>query len=124
PAAPPATAQAARVRYATSVGDGSVAVGCCDLAAARTAYTESLPICRRLVEADPGNAQAARDLSVSLWRLAELTDKAAGAGSEAATLAWREVALEFQRQRRHGWIMPADETAEAYAQSRARIRPA
>ena len=122
--ADPANAQAARDLSASLDNVGRVAMAGGDLGAARTAYTESLTICRRLVEADPGNAQAARDLSVSLWRLAELTDKAAGAGSEAATLAWREVALEFQRQRRHGWIMPADETAEAYAQSRARIRPA
>jgi hypothetical protein len=37
-----------------------------DLGAARTAYTESLQIARGLAAADPGNAQAARDVGVSL----------------------------------------------------------
>lgn len=110
----------ARLLAAAVSNVGRVAMAAGDLAAARTAYTESLTTARRLAQADPGNAQAARDVSISLWRLAELTDEVAGKDSEAAVLAWREVALDFEELGRRGWLLPADERAEAHARSRAR----
>ena len=118
--ADPGNAQAARDVSVSLDNVGEVAMAAGDLAAARTAYTEMHDILRRLAQADPGNAQAARDVSISLWRLAELTDEVAGKDSEAAVLAWREVALDFEELGRRGWLLPADERAEAHARSRAR----
>ena len=43
-----------------------------DLADARTLYDESLAIDRRLVAADPTNAEAQRDLAISLGRIGEI----------------------------------------------------
>ena len=84
----------------------------------------SLEIARRLAEADPGNAQAQRDVSVSLWRLAELADREHGEGSVEARTAWQEVVTQFDGMRARGWIVPADEPAEAHARSRASGEPA
>jgi tetratricopeptide (TPR) repeat protein len=52
-----------------------------DLGAARDAYTESLNTRRRLAAADPGNAQAARDLSISLNNIGQVAMAAGDLGA-------------------------------------------
>ena len=122
--ADPGNAQAQRDWSASLNNIGEVAMARNQLDAAHDAYTRSLDIARRLAEADPGNAQAQRDVSVSLWRLAELADREHGEGSVEARTAWQEVVTQFDGMRARGWIVPADEPAEAHARSRASGEPA
>ena len=122
--ADPGNAQAQRDWSVSLNNIGRVAMARNQLDAAHDAYTRSLDIARRLAEADPGNAQAQRDVSVSLWRLAELADREHGEGSVEARTAWQEVVTQFDGMRARGWIVPADEPAEAHARSRASGEPA
>jgi hypothetical protein len=68
---------------------GDLAVAARDAAAARDWYTQRLAIARRLVQADPGNVQFQRDLSVSYGRLAMLS--ATSDPTEARRLIARDI---------------------------------
>ena len=61
-----------------------------DRAGALAAYEESLAIRRKLAEADPGNAEAQRDLSVSLDKIGDVKLQA---GDRAGALAAYEESL-------------------------------
>ena len=62
-----------------------------DRAGARNAYEESLEIQRRLAGADPGNAEWARDLSLSLVRIGDVrvAEATAPARCRPTRKAWR-----------------------------------
>ena len=64
------------------VGDVNLQTG--DRSATHAAYEESLAISRTLAEADPGNAQAQGDLSVSLDRIGNVKLQAGDGGGALA----------------------------------------
>jgi len=88
-----------RAAVLTDIGDVRVAQG--DLAAALTAYEDGLEIARDLAARDPGNAGWARDVWVSLWRLARL-DK------ENPVPLWTEVVSRMERMQAAGILLPMD----------------
>jgi|GEM_PF-6889301 len=91
-------------KYCTSVilekiGDVRVTKG--ELEAARAAYQDSLAIRRDLVLQDPSNAEWARGLWLSLWKLASVD-------TENAEKHWAEVESRMEAMQAAGTLRPAD----------------
>lgn len=111
----PDAAQAAQNARTTATSDrdrsgaldenGDILVKQGDLPGALQRYEEGLTIRRAQVKADPRNAVAQRDLSISLFNLARIP----GSGH-----SWGEVKLQWDAMRQRGMIAPEDEqfTAE------------
>ena len=66
-----------------------------DLAGALAAYQESLDIARKLAAQDPGNAQAQRDVSVSMDSLGDVKLRE---GDQAGALAAYQESLDIARK--------------------------
>lgn len=79
---------------------GDIAVAQGDLAGAARVYQESLDIRRRLSAANPSSAALARDVGVSLAKLAGLPNSG---------VTWRQVAEHFQVMKDKGILAPTDE---------------
>ncbi len=86
------------------VGDVLLAQG--DLAGALRAYRESLAVAKRLASSDPSNAGWQRDLMVSCWRIAAITEKS-GHGDARAWYRRAYDTLNGMKQR--GIMLPTDE---------------
>ena len=79
------------------LGDAALQTG--DLSAAQEAYGEALALARALLAANPTSAEARRDVFVSLWKTAEITDERAD---------WIAVADHLEVMDRDGVLFPAD----------------
>jgi hypothetical protein len=78
-----------------------------DLGGAERAYQARFAIAERLAAADPDNAQWQRDLYVSCWRMADLTERT---DPGQALGWWRKAHDALARMRARGMhLSPADE---------------
>lgn len=93
------TAQSERDRSVALEDLGNILFPQGDLAGADTAYAEVLTISRKLAAADPGNAEAQRDVWVSLSRLA---------GLKGSSVRWREVVTQMEAMDAKGTLAPSD----------------
>jgi hypothetical protein len=79
-----------------------------DLPGALANYREGLDIRRALAKADPSNMVWARDVWVSLWRLAQMD----------AGVTWVEVYGELRTMKERGVLLPDDERFLLEAQAK------
>jgi tetratricopeptide (TPR) repeat protein len=77
-----------------------------DLAGARKNYEESLAIRRRLSAADPGNADAQRDLVTSFQNLAVIP---------GSSIHWSDVVAQLEAMKAKGTLAPAGEKVLEFA---------
>ncbi|MEO0983224.1 MAG: hypothetical protein AAFX03_11290, partial [Pseudomonadota bacterium] len=89
------------------LGDVSRQAG--DLAAARSAYEESLELARALSASNPESAAARRDVIVSLDKMGQVTDEAS---------YWREALGIAEAMEAAGQLSPADAFIPDYLRRR------
>jgi tetratricopeptide (TPR) repeat protein len=98
-----AAERAARTDRERSVADdeiGDVLVKAGDLSGAKARFEASLEVMERLAAANPGSAEAQRDVWVSLWRLANM---------EGSGVTWDRVLARMEEMKARGTLLPTDE---------------